>query len=126
MAKQLNQSDPFDDDWGLDGEPAAVTGDMPAPNTATRAPFIKPYDVGGVNTKGTLELVRVTGETTDYSDVILAITHNGKEYRLGMRTFSKEYQSLAAKFGTKRADWHGTLRFKVVENNGKPYVSVRA
>jgi len=125
MAKNA-KDDPFDDDWGLEGESSATAGEMPAPNARSRSPFIKPFDVGAVGTKGTLELVRVTGETSDYSDVILAVQYNGKDFRLGLRTFSKEYESLNAKFGAKRADWHGTLRFKVVDNNGKPYVSVRA
>jgi hypothetical protein len=127
MAKNPNQSDPFDDDWGLDDTTTTPGGgEMPASTARSRAPFIKPHDIGAIGSKGTLELIRVTGETSDYSDVILAIQYNGKDFRLGLRTFSTEYESLSKKFGTKRADWHGTLRFKVVDNNGKPYVSVRA
>jgi len=96
------------------------------PPAGERPRFIKPHDVGKVGTTGTLELIRVTPETSDYSDVILAVSFKGRDFRLGLRTFSNEYQSLSGKFGTKRSDWHGTLRFKVVDNNGKPYVSVRA
>jgi hypothetical protein len=119
--------DPFEDDWGMpEGSATATEGEMPSSTAGERPRFIKPHDVGRVGTTGTLELIRVTTETSEYSDVILAVQYKGRDFRLGLRTFSTEYESLATKFGKKRADWHGTLRFKVVDNNGKPYVSVRA
>lgn len=121
------KDDPFDDDWGMpESTTPATESEMPDSTAGERPPFIKPQHIGRVGTTGTLELMRVTSETSDYSDVILAVTFKGKNYRLGLRTFSNEYQSLSSKFGKKRGDWHGTLRFKVVDNNGKPYVSVRA
>lgn len=125
MPKKVD--DPFGDDWGMpDSSMATEMPEMPESTAGEKPLFLKPQHVGKVGTTGTVELVRVTSETSDYSDIILLVSFRGKNFRLGMRTFSEEYQSLLGKFGKKRADWKGQLRFKVVDNNGKPFVAVRA
>jgi hypothetical protein len=119
--------DPFEDDWGMPDAPAGESSDeMPQESSEERPPFLKPHHVGSQKT-GTMELVRVTAETSDYSDVIFLVSVRGKQFRLGMRLFSPDYKALKKKFGAKRSDWHGSLKYKVLPHKGNPdgYVSVR-
>jgi len=119
------KDDPFEDDWGTTEENVPQSDDVPAPQEG-RYPFLKPKDVIPART-GTLELVTFTSETSGFSDAIVVVTYRSKNYRLGFKTFSPDYKSLLKKFGTKRADWHGTLRYRVLPHNGHAdgFISVR-
>lgn len=121
------KDDPFtEDDWGMPATQDGPTDEMPGPSSEERPPFLKPHHVGNA-VSGTLELVHVTGETSEFSDVILLVKVRGKLFRLGMRTFSDEYKALSKRFGKKRADWHGELRYRLLPHKGNPhgYVAVR-
>lgn len=91
----------------------------------TRPDFIKPFHVGKV-TKGTMELIGVSDETSEYSDVILRVEFKGTEYALGLKLFSQDYIALKKRFGKKKSDWHGQLRYRVMKyKDSDGYVSVR-
>jgi hypothetical protein len=129
MAKNKTVDDPFvDDEWGMPDEQTqdSSTAEMPDEAKEERPPFLKPHHVGNALT-GTLELVRVTSETSDFSDVILLVSLRGKNFRLGMKLFAADYKALLQRFGKKRSDWHGPLRYKVMPHRGNPkgYIAVR-
>lgn len=117
--------DPFtDEDWGRQpGEDDA--GELPMPSAGDYEQFLKPFHLKAK--QGTLELLRVTG-ATEYSDVVIHVQVDGKPFRIGLRNFDPGYASLAAKFGRKKEDWKGTIRYKVLPFKGKleGYVAVRA
>lgn len=117
--------DPFtDEDWGRQpGEDEA--GNLPEPATGDYEEFLKPYHLTA--RQGTAELIRVTG-ATEFSDVVLHLKIGQKTYRLGLKSFDPGYVSLIGKYGRKREDWHGTIRYKVLPHRGKAdgYVAVRA
>ena len=129
MARAKQESDPFENDdfsWGdgASGGPAE-SGEMPEPSSEEKPPFLKPYHL--TQDRGKLELVRVTRETSEYSDVVLLVTVNGKHYRLGLKLFSEDYKSLSKRYGKNKADWHGDIQFKVMPHKGNPrgYVAIR-
>ena len=121
-------SDPFDDDWGMpEGQEHPATDEMPEAGGDDRSPFIKPRHVGNART-GTLELVRVTDRTSEYSDVILLVKFRGREFSLGLKLFSEDYKRLKAKFGPKKSDWAGKkLQYKVMAHgrNSDGYIGIR-
>ncbi len=127
MAKNREVDDPFGDDFGMPEETMAPESEeMPQESAEERLPFLKPHHVGNAKT-GTLELVRVTSETSDYSDVIFLVKLGTRSFRLGMKLFAKDYVALKKRFGSKRSDWHGQLRYKVMPHKGNPsgYIAVR-
>ncbi len=128
MAKNKTVDDPFqEDDWGMPEEQTQDSSlEMPDESKEERPPFLKPHHVGNALT-GTLDLVRVTSETSDFSDVILLVTLRGKNFRLGMKLFAADYKALLQRFGKKKSDWHGQLRYKVMPHRGNPkgYIAVR-
>jgi hypothetical protein len=120
--------DPFDDDfYGSDeGHSAAVSDEVrPARTSENRADFLKPNMLK--DEKGTLELVGYADDPGKYSDVAILVNHGGKIFRLGFKEYSKDYEALVKKFGTKKADWKGKLKYRLMPHNGKPraYVAVR-
>lgn len=118
--------DPFEsDDWGPEGASIVDSDEMPGVSSEERPAFLKPHHVK--SDLGTLNLLRVTGETSEFSDVILLVEHSGKNFRLGLRTFSDDYKALTKRFGKKKSDWHGELRFKVMPHKGqrRGYIAVR-
>jgi hypothetical protein len=126
MAKK---KDDFEDDFGTPVgesgfEDMPVSDDMPS-GEASRPNWLKPVHVGRA-TSGTLQVVRVLPENTQYSDIVLLVEiADKKQYQLGMKLFSDDYKSLLKKFGPKRSGWNGAVRYKVIANNGKPYIAVR-
>jgi hypothetical protein len=119
--------DPFDDDWGMpDGGESAASDEMPDAPATDRLDYLKPHHLGK-QTTGTMELIGVTGLTTEYSDVVFHVKVGGKDFHLGMKFFSKDYVALKKRFGNKKSDWKGQLRFKVMPHKGNPrgYVAVR-
>ena len=122
--------DPFgDDDWGNDNDsgtaqepPEEVARPTVDPN---RLPWLKPANVLPKR-QGTLELVSYQGPSK-YSDVTLVVKVGGKMFHLGLQTFDKSYLACQKKFGDKRSDWHGTLKYKVMPHKGNPdgFVAVR-
>jgi hypothetical protein len=119
--------DPFEDDWGMpEAQTQAASDEMPEASGDEKPPFLKPHHVGTAST-GTLELLSVTSETSDYSDVIFLVKFRDKKFRLGMKLFAADYKALQKRFGNKKADWHGQLRYKVMPHRGNPqgYIAVR-
>jgi len=118
--------DPFtEDDWGAQGESTEQPDTVPDANVdPDRAQFLKPYHL--TQREGTLELTGVSG-STEFSDVVLHVMLGRKQYRVGLRTFDPGYTALRKKFGEKRSDWHGTLRYKIMPHKGRldGYVAVR-
>lgn len=130
MPKSSNMtSDPFDDDdWGTsESEHAPESDEAPSSASEERPPYLKPHHFPKSVEKGTIELIKFTSETTEYSDVVFLVKHNGKMYRLGMKLFAADYKALEARFGKKKSDWKGTLRFRIMPHKGNPrgYVAVR-
>lgn len=129
MAKDKVVDDPFvDDDWGPEDAPDAVTTeDVPDAPTDDRPQYIKPSHVGGAKKTGEFELVKFTNETTEYSDVILLVKYRNRFFKLGMKVYADDYKRLQKRFGKKRADWHGMLKFKVMPHKGNPagYIAVK-
>lgn len=130
MAPKTKQvDDPFaDDDWGMPDAQGQVaeTDEMPEASSEDRPPFIRPHHVGK-QTTGTMELIKVTSETSDYSDVIFLVRFRGKIFRHGLKLFSPDYKSLSVRFGKKRSEWHGELRYKVMPHRGNPlgFIAIR-
>lgn len=118
--------DPFkDDDWGMPGDAQETTEEMPEASVdPTRTPFLKPFHLK--EREGRIELMGASGGT-EYSDVVLHVQVGKKQFRLGLRTFDPGYLALRAKFGGKREDWHGTLRYRVMPHKGRAdgYVAIR-
>jgi hypothetical protein len=118
--------DPFnDDDWGPN-DAQEDSGEMPESSAdSTRSEFLKPHHVGSARV-GTLELLSVTG-ATEYSDVVLHVKLGSRTYRMGLKTFDPGYVALLKKFGKKKSDWKGTLRYKVMPHRGRPdgFIAVR-
>lgn len=128
MAKNNKTSDdPFsDDDWGMpDAQSHVESGAMPEASKEEYAPFLKPHHLK--IKQGTMQLVGVSTEATEYSDVCLLVELNGRKFRIGQKLFAPDYKALLARFGTKKADWHGELRYKVMPHKGNPdgYIAVR-
>lgn len=122
--------DPFGDgeEWFGGGSEMPDAGEMPSEQTGNEAglPFLKPHDVKN-KPQGTLELIRV-GVPTEYSDIVLVVQLGGKQFRLGMKPFDPGYVACKARFGSKKADWHGTLLYKVMPwkgGSGGGFVAVR-
>jgi hypothetical protein len=115
--------DPFDDWNPAEGETAS--DEMPSSVGGERPPFLKPHDLR--LDRGTLELVRVTTETSEYSDVVLLVAVGTRNFRFGMKLFSPDYKRLLARFGSKKEAWKGELQYKVMPHKGNPrgYVAVR-
>lgn len=126
MAVKSKPDDPFGDDWGREpgDESGAVSDEMPDASSEERPDFLKPYHLSVK--QGTIELVG-TAPATDYSDVVLLLQLGKRRFRLGLRTFDPGYKALLAKYGKKRADWKGTLRYKVMPHKGQPdgFVAIR-
>jgi hypothetical protein len=126
--KSRNVDDPFkDDDWGMpDSTTQTESDEMPEGSAEDKPSFIKPHHVGK-QTTGTMELIRVTSETSDYSDVIFVVKFRGKLFRHGLKLFSPDYKALLTRFGKKREDWHGELRYKVMPHKGNPlgFIAIR-
>jgi hypothetical protein len=120
--------DPFEDDWGetMPDSSEGPSEEMPDAPSKEYYDFFKPHIVGK-QMGGKIELVRVLPETSEYSDVILLVKFNGKSFRLGLKFFSKEYKALKKRFGAKRSDWHGELRYRVMPHKGNPhgFIAVR-
>lgn len=118
--------DPFqEDDWGMPGATASEPDEMPEASVdPDRALFLKPYHLNA--REGTLELVSASGGT-EYSDVVLHVKLGTRAFRIGLRTFDPGYLACKKKFGAKRADWHGTLRYRVMPHKGRTdgYVAIR-
>ena len=118
--------DPFDDDdWSPQDGHSALSDEVPEPRVDPgKTDFLKPYHLK--KDTGTLELIG-WGAPTNYSEIVLNITVDGKPYRLGFRDFDKSFIALRKKFGSKKPDWHGTLRYKVMPHKGNPrsFVAVR-
>jgi hypothetical protein len=124
--RQSEPDDPFqDEDWGHPETPATESDEMPPPSAEDRPPFLKPHMLK--ENRGTMELIRVTKETSEYSDVVFLVAIGQKHFRLGLKFFSPDYKALANRFGPKKSDWKGTLQFKVMPHKGNPrgYVAVR-
>jgi hypothetical protein len=120
--------DPFDDaDWGPQEGSSEMPDEMPGASTEERPPYLKPHHLAKAVERGSMQLIRVTGETSEYSDVVLLVELGGKQYRLGMKLFSDDYKALSKRFGKKRSDWKGELRFKVMPHKGNPrgFIAVR-
>jgi len=121
-----NADDPFtDDDWGMPEGTSTQSDEMPEPVVdPERTPFLKPYHLQTY--QGTLELVSVSG-ATEYSDAVLHVKVGGKSFRLGLKNFDPSYVALRKKFGSKKSDWHGMLRYKIMPHKGRPdgFVAVR-
>lgn len=121
--------DPFgDESWGMpDAQHNAPLDTMPEVPSEVRLDFLKPATVGRA-TFGEIELTGVSRETSKYSDVILLVKFRGRPFRIGLRTFSPDYQSLLKKFGKNPNDWKGTIRYKVMPHNGRAdgYIGLRA
>jgi len=121
--------DPFEDDWGPGSDAAEPASDeMPEASTDTeRTPFLKPFHLLPQR-EGTLELESVSG-STEYSDVVLHVRAGARktQFRIGLKNFDPSYKSLLKKFGKKRGDWHGTLRYRIMPHKGRPdgFVAVR-
>ncbi len=121
--------DPFtDDEWGQEeaAGSATETEEVAAPTVdPNRLPWLKPTTVLP-NRDGVLELVSYQGPSK-FSDVTLVVKFKGKTYHLGLQTFDKSYIALAKKFGSKKGDWHGMLRYRVMPYKGNPngFVAVR-
>jgi len=119
--------DPFEDDWGTtEGESSQESSEVPeATVDPTRLPWLKPANVLPKR-EGTLELISFQGRSK-YSDVTLVVKVGGKQFHLGLQTFDKSFVALRKKFGANKADWHGTLRYKVMPHKGNPdgFVAVR-
>ena len=123
MDPENKKPDPFDDPW-LDNSGETLPDEMPEPGQG-RPDFIKPHHVGK-QTQGKMKLLGVSSQTSEYSDVILRVEFKGKEYALGLKLFSADYKALKVRFGNKRADWTGELRYRVMRyKDSEGYVSVR-
>lgn len=118
---------PFpNDDWGEPMEYQTGPDDsMPETGDDTYLKYLKPYHLKQM--RGTLELVEVSTESSEYSDVILIVKAGTRSFRLGLRTFSDEYKALKKRFGHKRSDWHGQLQYRILPHKGNPrgFVAVR-
>lgn len=97
--------------------------EMPAEETS-RPNWLKPVHLGRA-TSGTLEVLRILPGNTQFSDVVMLVQVGKGTFQLGLKLFSDDYKSLLKKFGKKKDAWKGTVRYKVIANNGKPYVAVR-
>lgn len=122
--------DPFtDNDWEQEdpaGSAREETEEVAAPTVdPNRLPWLKPVNVLPKR-EGTLELISYQGPSK-FSDVTLVVKVGSKMYHLGLQTFDKSYVALAKKFGSKRGDWHGMLRYRVMPHKGNPngFVAVR-
>lgn len=120
--------DPFDDDdWGPESEGGgAATDEIPEPSADTSYyPFLKPSMVK--DSMGTLELVGMADDPGEFSEVAILVKYHGSTYRIGFKLFSEDYKRLAAHFGKKKADWHGTLAYKIRPHKGNPrgYIAVK-
>lgn len=118
--------DPFrDDDWGMPEGAPTQSDEMPdAVVDPSKAPFLKPFHVK--EREGTLELINVAGGT-EFSDVVFYVKYGNQTFRLGLRTFDPGYKACLAKFGKKKSEWHGTLRFRIMPHHGQAngYVAIR-
>ena len=126
--KNPDADDPFtEDDWGpSEGTTQAESDEIATPQIdPNRLPWIKPINVLPKR-EGTLELVSYGGPSAR-SDVTLVVKHNGKQFHLGLQAYDKGYIALAKKFGTKKGDWHGPIRYKVMPWKGNPdgFIAVR-
>lgn len=125
--KAKKHDDPFDDDdWGPSSETMPASDTMPAASTESRPPWIKPFHVGK-QVMGTMKLIGVSPEVTEFSDVVLLVEFRGTRFRLGLKTYSIEYQKLLTRFGGKKDKWAGELRYKIMPHGGRDagYVAVR-
>lgn len=125
MARTKGQDDPFEDDWGPTEGTATPTDEMPEASVdPERAPFLKPFHLQ--SREGTLELLSVSG-ATEYSDAILHVQVGNKSFRIGLKNFDPSYVALRRKFGAKKADWKGTLRYRIMPHKGRAdgFVAVR-
>lgn len=112
------------DDWNEPFDTKGETEEMPNADNS-RPAFLKPWHVKAIS--GTLQLIEVSRDTTEFSDVVLIVAVGTRRFRLGLRTFSEEYNALKRRFGNKRSDWHGELRYRILPHKGEKagYVSVR-
>lgn len=122
FADDFNSTVGSHDDFDA-GTMPEVGEEMPA-EEVSRPNWLKPVMLGRA-TSGTLEVLRVLPHNTQYSDVVMLVQVGKAQYQLGLKLFSDDYKSLLKKFGKKREGWKGTVRYKVIANNGKPYVAVR-
>lgn len=125
MAPRNGVKDDFDDDFDLTTT-GAESDEAPEPTKEARLEWLKPAMLKA--DKGTLELVAL-GPGTEYSDVTIEVTVPGSptHFRIGLKTYSPEYESLSKKFGKKKADWHGKLKYKLKEHKGNPrgFIAIR-
>ena len=116
--------DPFqDDDWGTGSE--TVSDEVPESTVdPDKGDWLKPWHLD--KREGTMELVSISG-ATEFSDVTLHLKLGRKNFRLGLKTWDPTFDKLRKKFGPKKGDWHGTLKFRVMPHKGRPdgYVAVR-
>lgn len=113
--------DPWKDPW--DDEEGTPSDEMPEEG-GEKPDFLKPHHLGK-KTKGTLELIGVSDETSEFSDVILHVKLMGKIFAIGLKVFSQDYIALKKRFGKKKADWRGELAYRVVKYKDTSYVSIR-
>jgi len=125
MAPRTKDDFNEEDDWGPPGATTGASDEVPeAQIDPSRSPFLKPYHLK--KDQGTLELVSV-GPSTEYSDIVLHVKVDGTAYRMGLRNFDPGFVALRKKFGAKKSDWHGTLRYRVMPHKGntRGFVAVR-
>src|SRR5271170_2933257 len=88
--------DPFnDEEWGPTGETMPASDTMPAASTENRPPWMKPFHVGP-QTMGTMQLLHVTAEVTEFSDVVLLVEYRKKQFRIGLKLYAEDYKKLLA------------------------------
>jgi hypothetical protein len=105
-------------------DPDEIDG-MPEPDSGDGRPlFLKPHHLGNKK-KGRLTLLGVSDETSDYSDVILRVELNKKEYAIGLKFYSEDYQACFKKYGKKKDAWKGQMEYSVRPYKGNSFVSVR-
>jgi hypothetical protein len=125
MAARSGVKDDFDDDFDLTSS-GAESDEAPEPVREQRLEWLKPHMLKA--DKGFLELVAL-GPGTEYSDVTIEVVvpGNATHFRIGLKTYSPEYEALAKKYGKKKADWHGKLKYKLKEHKGNPkgFIAVR-
>jgi len=115
--------DPWNDPW--DDEEGSPTASDEMPEGGEEKPeWLKPFHVGKKQ-KGTMELLGVSNETSEYSDVVLHVKFNGVVYALGLKLFSPDYKACLKFYGKKKADWHGPLAYRVTKYKDTSYVSIR-
>jgi hypothetical protein len=122
MAKS-KPDDPFDDDfWGpgesTSGPEAPVR--IPRPSDNQYVDWLKPHMLSSA--RGTMQLLRV-GKGTEFSDIVLFVEVDKKQYRIGLRDFSKEFKACFERFGDNYANWKGTLEYRSMP--AENYVSIR-